>query len=262
MEFSVIFFAALAISALTLYSGFGLGTLLLPAYAFFFSPELAVMVTAIVHFANNIFKVLVVGKNADKKLVIIFGIPAIIASFMGATILGYVAHFEELYRYTLMGHESVITPLKLIIALFMFLFALVELLPSIRSWKFDRKYLVLGGVLSGFFGGFSGHQGALRSAFLTKVDIEPTAFVGTNAVVGFLVDIARLFVYGVGIWVVGFETVVTQQVERLVFVGIAGALTGVFLGKRYLHKITMSLVQTITGVMLLGIAIALGMGII
>jgi len=29
-------------SALTLYSGFGLGTLLLPAFAFFFPPELAV----------------------------------------------------------------------------------------------------------------------------------------------------------------------------------------------------------------------------
>ena len=31
------------------------------------------------------------------------------------------------------------------------------------SWlEFDRRYLPLGGLLSGFFGGLSGHQGALR----------------------------------------------------------------------------------------------------
>ncbi len=262
MELITIFFAALGISALTLYSGFGLGTLLLPAYAFFFSPELAVMVTAIVHFANNIFKVVIVGKNADKALVMAFGIPAIVAAFVGAAMLGYVAHFEELGRYTIAGQEAIVTPLKVIIATFMFFFALVELLPFIRAWKFDRKYLVLGGLLSGFFGGFSGHQGALRSAFLTKVDIEPAAFVGTNAVVGFMVDIARLLVYGVGIWTVGLTNLQTTQVSTLVLVGIAGALTGVLLGKRYLHKITMSLVQTITGIMLLGIAIALGMGLL
>ncbi len=262
MELITIFVAALSISALTLYSGFGLGTLLLPAYAFFFSPELAVIVTAMVHFANNIFKVIVVGKNADKILVMAFGIPAIMAAFVGAAMLGYVSHFEELGRYTIAGHEAIVTPLKLIIAVFMFFFALVELLPSIRAWKFDRKYLVLGGLLSGFFGGFSGHQGALRSAFLTKVNIEPSAFVGTNAVVGFMVDIARLLVYGVSIWTVGFATVQTEHVGTLALVGMAGALTGVLLGKRYLHKITMSLVQSITGIMLLGIAIALGLGIL
>ncbi len=169
---------------------------------------------------------------------------------------------EELGRYSIAGHKSIITPLKLTIAVFMFFFALVELLPSIRAWKFDRKYLVLGDLLSGFFWGFSGHQGALRSAFLTKVDIEPAAFVGTNAVVGFMVDIARSLVYGIGIWTVGFANLQTAQVGTLVLVGIAGALIGVLLGKRYLHKITMSLVQTITGIMLLGIAMALGMGLI
>jgi len=77
----------------------------------------------------------------------------------------------------------------------MLVFASFELLPKLRNLKFDRKYLPLGGVLSGFFGGLSGHQGALRSAFLVKVGISTQAFVGTNAVIGFMVDAVRIVTY-------------------------------------------------------------------
>ncbi len=262
MEYVTVFVVAVFVSGLTLYSGFGLGTLLLPAYAFFFSPEIAVIATAVVHFANNIFKLVVVGKNADKALVIQFGIPAIVAAFIGAGLLGYVAHFEELFRYTLGPFEAVVTPLKIIIAILMFCFAMLELLPFLRAWKVDKKYLVIGGFLSGFFGGFSGHQGALRSAFLAKVDISPQAFVGTNAFVGFLVDLARLPVYGTALWMTGLFHVQDADIWPIVTVGIFGAFLGVLMGKRFLHKVTMHTVQTITGAFLLGIAVALGLGIL
>ncbi len=52
---------ALLASGLTLFSGFGLGTLLLPAFALFFPVEIAVAATAIVHLINNLFKLLLVG---------------------------------------------------------------------------------------------------------------------------------------------------------------------------------------------------------
>ena len=47
------FFAA----GLTLYSGFGLGTLLLPEFALFFPADNAVVSTAMVHGENKVFKV-------------------------------------------------------------------------------------------------------------------------------------------------------------------------------------------------------------
>ncbi len=283
MEFINIFLMALLVSGLTLYSGFGLGTLLLPAYALYFSPEVAVIATAVVHFANNIFKVSLVGKKADKNLVLRFGLPAIVAAFVGASLLGYVSHLGEIIRYELAGQEAIITPLKLIIAIFMMFFALVELLPRCKTWKFDSKYLMLGGILSGFFGGFSGHQGALRSAFLAKVSLEPAVFVGSNAVIGFLVDMARLLVYGLyglGITLssealfgeapsagacggaLGGASPENSHMGYLVLMGMAGAFMGVILGKKYLHKLTISMVQNITGCMLLGIALALGVGIL
>jgi hypothetical protein len=122
--------------------------------------------------------------------------------------------------------------------------------------------LFLGGLLSGFFGGFSGHQGALRSAFLAKVGISAQAFVGTNAVIGFMVDLTRIAAY-VGLFLVakGANPIGSDQ-WPLILAGIVSAFVGVLLGKRYLHKITMRTVQNITGFMLLVIAVALMSGII
>ena len=65
MSFLIICAVAFTASGLTLFSGFGLGTLLMPAFALFFPIEVAVAATAIVHLANNIFKVGLVAKKAD-----------------------------------------------------------------------------------------------------------------------------------------------------------------------------------------------------
>ncbi len=262
IAFIVIFIASIMTSGLTLYSGFGLGTLLLPVYSLFFPLEFAVAATAVVHAANNAFKIGVVGRHAEKALVIRFGIPAIIAAFVGAAMLGYVAHFGEIARYTVGTREAVVTPIKISIASLMFVFALFELLPYLRGLKFDRKYLFIGGLLSGFFGGFSGHQGALRSAFLAKVGISPQAFVGTTAVIGFMVDMVRITTYLIVFLRGGTAGSVDPAQWPLIAIGIVAACTGVLVAKRYLHKITMNVVQTITGTLLLGVAIALGMGVI
>ena len=56
MEYLVIAVAALVVSMMTFFSGFGLGTLLLPVFALFFPVEIAVATTALVHLANNLFK--------------------------------------------------------------------------------------------------------------------------------------------------------------------------------------------------------------
>lgn len=84
MEVIIIASSAIVVSALTLFSGFGLGTLLMPVFTLFFPIEVAVAATAVVHGANNIFKIAVVGRHADKAMVVRFGIPAIIAAFAGA----------------------------------------------------------------------------------------------------------------------------------------------------------------------------------
>ena len=262
MEYAIVACCAFLVSGITLYSGFGLGTLLMPVFALFFPIEVAVASTAVVHASNSIFKVAVVGRHSDKSIVLGFGIPAVIAAFVGAAALGFVLHFEQLASYQLGPHTAVITPIKLVMSALIFLFALFEILPGLRKIEFDRKHLKIGGILSGFFGGFSGHQGALRSAFLVKVGISPEAFVGTNAVIGFMVDLARIATYAFVFLAMGKVKPIGMDQFPLIITGIIAAFCGVMLGKRFLHKVTMSFVQTLTGILLLIIALALGSGII
>jgi hypothetical protein len=234
----------------------------MPAFALFFPVEVAVAATAVVHGANNIFKIGLVGKHADKALVIRFGVPAIIAAFAGASVLGYVAGFGNLLSYSIGSKTAIITPIKLVMSFLMLIFAMFELLPALRGLRFDRRHLLWGGLLSGFFGGLSGHQGALRSAFLVKTGVSTQAFVGTNAVIGFMVDMTRIATYAFMFFLAKTTSPVGSDQWPLILSGIAAAFTGVLLGKRFLHKVTMQTVQTLTGVLLLAIATALGAGII
>ena len=65
MEYLAVCAAALVSSGLTLFSGFGLGTLLMPVFALFFPVEIAIGLTAIVHFLNNLFKLALLGRKSE-----------------------------------------------------------------------------------------------------------------------------------------------------------------------------------------------------
>ena len=258
----IVALTALVAAGLTLYSGFGLGTMLLPVFALFFPVEMAVVATAFVHGANNVFKVSLLGRHADREVVLKFGLPAIAAAVFGALALGWFAQSES--ALTIEVNEDAlfrITPVKLIIGLMMIGFALFELLPRFRSMKFERRYLSLGGALSGFFGGLSGHQGALRSAFLAKSGLTTERFVGSNAVIAFLVDLTRISVY-VALFTAAGGHISEFSGWPLVLTGAVSAFCGVLLGKRYLHKVTMTSVQTLVGVLLFGVGLALVIGLL
>lgn len=253
---------ALFAAGLTLYSGFGLGTLLLPVFALFFPAEMAVVATAMVHGANNVFKVSLLGRKADRDVVLKFGLPAIAAAVLGALALGWVAQSGS--SLTIEVNDEAyfeITPVKLVIGLLMIGFALFELVPRFRLLEFDRRYLPLGGVLSGFFGGLSGHQGALRSAFLAKTGLTTERFVASNAAIGFLVDLTRISVY-VALFTAAGGHVSDFSGWPLVMTGAVSAFCGVLLGKRFLHKVTMASVQTLVGILLFGVGVALVTGLL
>jgi len=254
--------AAFLAAGLTMYSGFGLGTLMLPVFALFFPVEMAVVATALVHGANNVFKVSLLGRHADREVVLKFGLTAIVAAVVGALALGWLARLNS--SLSVAVNEDVVsevTPVKLMIGFLMIGFALFELLPRFRKLEFDRRYLPLGGLLSGFFGGLSGHQGALRSAFLAKSGLNTERFVGSNVVIGFLVDLTRISVY-VALFTAAGGSLGDFEGWPLVITGSLAAFFGVMIGKRYLRKVTMKSVQTLVGILLFGVGMALLAGLL
>ena len=256
VSFLAVSLAAFVAASLTLYSGFGLGTLMLPVFALFLPVEMAVVATALVHGANNVFKVSLLGRHADRDVILRFGLPAVIAAVLGALMLGMLAGVS--------GGEAATSgagPLKVTIGLMMIAFALFEVLPAFSKLAFERRWLPLGGLLSGFFGGLSGHQGALRSAFLAKSGLNTEGFVGSNAVIALLVDLTRITVY-TGLFAVAGGSAAQVSAWPLVVAGAAAAFCGVMLGKRYLHKVTMHSVRLLVGAMLFGVGFALLTGLL
>ena len=147
MEYVVIGAVALGVSALTLFSGFGLGTLLMPAFALFFPLPVAVAATAVVHLANNLFKVALVGRAADRRVVLMFAVPAALAAFGGALLLETMSHAPPIAAYALGGRMCEITPVKLVIAGLIIGFALLDLAPRFERLSFPAKFIPLGGAL-------------------------------------------------------------------------------------------------------------------
>ncbi|MHC4126727.1 MAG: TSUP family transporter [Planctomycetota bacterium] len=263
MDYLVVCLSALVIALLTLFSGFGLGTLLMPVFAVFFPVEVAVAATAVVHLANNVFKLALVGRHADRAVVIRFGIPAVVAAFAGAAALGLIGGLPSIADYAWAGRRCEITALKLVIAVLIIVFALFDLLPALRRLSVDRKYLPLGGVLSGFFGGLSGHQGALRSAFLVKLGLSSQGFIGTGVTVAVMVDVARLVVYGAGYAMWGLASEAGDpRLPGLVAAATVSAFAGSFIAARLLHKVTIHLLQTLVGALLILMGLALAAGLI
>lgn len=258
MDHLLIAAVALCVSGLTMFSGFGLGTLLLPAFALFLPVESAVAATAVVHGANNVLKVSLLGRHADRRVVLRFGVPAIVAAAFGARLLGRLALGEPLTTWTIGGREAVITPVGAVIGGLMILFALLEIAAMLKGRAVPERWLPVGGLLSGFFGGLSGHQGALRSAFLATTRITPHQFVGTNAVIGLTVDLVRLTVYLGALSAAG----AAWRPGPLVLTGCLAAFAGVVVGKRMLDKVTMTGVRRLTGAMLLIVGAGLASGLI
>lgn len=255
MDYLIISLVALLAAGLTLFSGFGLGTLLMPVVALFFPVDIAVGITAVVHLANNVFKAGLLGRSADYSIVLRFGIPAILFAFIGAWLLEDISGGGPLFEYVIFGQLQSVSTARFVIGLVILGFVIAELRPSTAKLQLDKRWLPAGGALSGFFGGLSGHQGALRSMFLVKAGMTAERFVATSVIIAVLVDVARISVYA--------RDARTADVDWwLVAVATLAAFAGSFIGKRLLHKVTIEFVRYIVAVMLLVIGVGMITGFI
>lgn len=257
MDYLVVWASAAAAAALTLPSGFGLGTLLMPVFALFFPVDVAIAMTAVVHLCTNLFTFVLYGRFADRLLLIRFGIPAIVGAFAGARLLFVLSGMHPLFSYTLAGSVFHVAPVKVVVAVLLAAFAVIELLPGLRQISFSDTLLVFGGALTGFFGGLSGHQGALRSVFLVHAGLSKETFIATGVVIACLVDFSRISVYSAYFAGEGFAGSGTMLTGAVV-----AALLGAFAASRVVRSITMRSVRIMVTIMIIAIACALASGLV
>jgi len=268
VDLLVICIASLLAAGLTLFSGFGLGTLLMPVFALFFPVPVAIAATAIVHLANNIFKFCLLARKADTRIALRFGTASALGALAGAWLLTSLGSRPALHAWKieLVGRviHAEVTIEKLVVATVMLAFAVLELLPITRDAAFPPRLLVPGGMLSGFFGGLSGHQGALRSAVLVRSGLGREAFIATGVVCAVVVDVCRLAVYGVSMHATHWDAVRTHagDASRLLIAACIAAFVGSFIGTRLIKKTTLGGVRLFVGAGLVVLSLLLGAGLV
>jgi uncharacterized membrane protein YfcA len=260
MDFLIISVAAALASALTLYSGFGLGTVLLPAFALFFPVPMAVAATAVVHLLNNVFKGALLRGGADWRTVIRFGLPAAPGAIIGAWTLSLLGDTSRLFEVRLFGNVFGPTGAGLIVGLLMIAFAALELQPWFQKLRAPERAMPLGGVLTGFFGGLTGQQGALRSMFLLKSGMGAQQFIATGVMIAILIDLSRISTYAAAL--ASADLSFAGREGLLMLAGTLAAFTGAYLGARYLQKATIGTVRIIVAALMFLIGAALALGII
>jgi uncharacterized membrane protein YfcA len=255
MDILILSLVAFGVSILTFFSGFGLGTILTPVFMIFFPTELAIALTGVVHFFNKIFKLLLTGKHIDSRVALRFGIPAVLAAIVGSMLMLRLTKLPALFTYTISDATFEVHPIKLLVAVLLIIFAGIELIPYFKKLQFGPEKLPVGGALSGFFGGLTGNQGALRSAFLIKAGLSKEAFIGTAVAVSTLVDFTRLGVYSTR-----FAQTGLQENIPLVSVVTLSAIAGAYVGNKLLKKVTLQFLQVTVAILLIVVSIALGAG--
>lgn len=247
---------AFAASLLTFFSGFGLGTLLTPVFAIFFPLPQAITLTAVVHLLNNVTKMGLLFKQIHLQTLLQFGVIALLGALAGAQLLNLIKDFSPIYFYSIGSSIFSITWMKFGIGVLIAVFTIIEWNEQrIQHW-FKGPGTYIAAFLSGLFGGVSGHQGALRSAFLLRLPLTKEAFIATGTALAVVVDLTRLP------WYISAEKGMIQEQIPLLSITLMGSLIGVFLGRRFLKKITLETLKKGVSAFLLFIAFLLISGLI
>ena len=205
----------LVVAALTVPAGFGLSTMLTPLVLLLMGPHEAVAVVAIIHGAHNGWKLVLLKDNLDIDAVKRYGIWLVVGAILGALLQSSVPQ----------------NPLLLIIGIFLIILPLLTISESWTGYRIPEANDRIGGFGSGFMGGLSGHQGALRAMFLKRRLNDKMTYAATASILALCVDLSRIPVY-----LFYNQTDISDNVNLIIFLTLS-ALIGVNIGKRFLEKL-------------------------
>lgn len=179
IEFGLTTLVVFLASFIGTLAGFGTSTVMFPVLLFYMSHQEALVFTSIIHLCTDISKMIFFKKGFNIHIILFFGIPAIIASMIGAFFVFDIS----------------LILFKHILALFLLSYAALIFLKPTFSIKPSNSLLIGGGMLTGFSAGFFGMRGVIRSLMLSMYNLPKTVYLATVGIIAFLVDISRISMY-------------------------------------------------------------------
>ena len=202
-------------AALTVPAGFGLSTILTPLVLLLMGPHEAVAVVAVVHGAHNAGKFAALKESVDFEAFRRYGVWLVLGAILGAVLQNEVPQ----------------KPLLALIGAFLVSLPLLSMSEGWTGYRIPEANDSLGGFGSGFMGGLTGHQGALRAMFLTRRLPDKMTYAATASVLALCVDLSRVPVYLL------FRYDEMSQHAALTLVLVISALIGVRVGKTWLERL-------------------------
>jgi uncharacterized membrane protein YfcA len=213
----LLFLGVLAIvaGAIAAVAGFGIGSVLTPAMAYWYPAKLAVAAVSIPHLVATTYRLWLVREHVELGVLRSFGLMSAAGGLTGAVAQTWLAS-----RY-----------LEIVLAALLIFVGVGGWLGYTKQMRFTGIWAWLAGAASGFLGGLVGNQGGLRSGAMLGLGVSRDAFIATATATGVIVDAARMPVY------------LATQWEELSALGLpiaamtVGVLLGTVVGMRVLRAV-------------------------
>ncbi|MDQ1252542.1 MAG: uncharacterized protein QG646_1663 [Euryarchaeota archaeon] len=196
-------------------AGFGISTIMVPVLLLIFPLPQTLLLAGIVHWFNDVWKLILFREGIKWKLLLVFGIPGLVTSFVGSSLT------LRIPRDTLSK------------ALGFFLIVYVIFIIFNRAFKLSQRLsvAVCGGALTGFFAGIFGIGGEINAVALSAFNLEKSIYIATAGAISFVIDSTRIATYIMG--GTGLEPSILSGF--LIFVPVS--LIGAVIGKKGIERI-------------------------
>jgi uncharacterized membrane protein YfcA len=214
-EIILITLLTLLASIIGTLAGFGISTIMVPILLMVFPLPQTLLLVGIIHWFNDIWKMLLFRKGIRWKLFLAFGLPGILTSFIGSSLSLRISQ-EILSR-----------------ALGMFLIAYVLFITFNRTFRLSQRLSVAvsSGALTGFFAGIFGIGGEINAVALSAFNLEKAVYIATAGAISFLIDSTRIVTYIEG----GVRLDPAILSGFLIFIPVS--LIGAMIGRKEIEKI-------------------------
>jgi uncharacterized membrane protein YfcA len=217
--FFVIAFVSEIIGAV---AGFGSSTIFLPLALILVDFKTALILVAISHLFGNLGRIGFFRHGLDRTMIITFGIPSILLSFIGAFIV------DEL------SQES----LKTILGIFLVIISVLFLLRPELKFPTNVTTIITGGAISGLITGLVGTGGALRATFLTGFNLEKTRYTATAAVIALSTDATRVPIYV-------YQGFLLENYYYYIPILFTTAIVGSYIGRKIVDRINQKIFRKV-----------------
>lgn len=224
---------AIVAGAIAAIAGFGIGSVLTPAMAYWYPAKLAVAAVSIPHLVATAYRLWLIREHVDLSVLRSFGAMSAAGGLTGAIAQTWLAS-----RY-----------LEMVLAVLLMFVGVGGWLGYTKRLRFTGIWAWLAGAVSGFLGGLVGNQGGLRSGAMLGLREPRDAFIATATATGVIVDLARMPVY------VATQWRELQAIAVPIGVMTAGVLIGTIAGIRLLHKVPEAWFMRVVSALLIGLSV-------